>query len=93
MPGNRGTVGEVVKPRREEVIGNKVTYLNTKNSKNRTVPISVEFCQQITDGIKSGPVFAGLNYPYLRTCIKEVAPACQQAKPFTFCAILSPVTL
>jgi integrase len=66
--------GEVLKLRREEVIGNKVTFLNTKNNKNRTVPISAELCQHITDGIKAGPLFAGLNYPYLRTCIKEVAP-------------------
>ncbi|MGO4746498.1 phage integrase [Serratia quinivorans] len=66
--------GEVVKVRREEVIGNKVTYLNTKNSKNRTVPISIELCKEITSGIKAGPIFAELNYPYVRTCIKEVAP-------------------
>ncbi len=66
--------GEVVKLRREEVIGNKVTYLNTKNSKNRTVPISLELCAEITSGIKAGPLFAELNYPYVRTCIKEAAP-------------------
>ncbi|BEM32563.1 integrase [Serratia marcescens] len=66
--------GEVVKVRREEVIGNKVTYLNTKNSKNRTVPVSTELCKEITSGIKAGPIFAELNYPYVRTCIKEVAP-------------------
>ncbi|CAI2455826.1 site-specific tyrosine recombinase XerC [Serratia plymuthica] len=66
--------GEVVKVRKEEVIGNKVTYLNTKNSKNRTVPVSTELCKEITSGIKAGPIFAELNYSYVRMCIKEVAP-------------------
>ncbi|CNE95577.1 tyrosine-type recombinase/integrase [Yersinia enterocolitica] len=66
--------GEVAKLRRDEIIGNKVTYLDTKNSKNRTVPISHELCEQLTDGVKTGPLFKSLNYPYVRTCVKEVAP-------------------
>lgn len=66
--------GEVAKLRRDEIIGNKVTYLNTKNSKNRTVPISHELYEQLTDGIKTGPLFKSLNYPYVRICVKEVAP-------------------
>ncbi|AHF73945.1 phage integrase [Candidatus Sodalis pierantonius str. SOPE] len=66
--------GEVVKLRREEVIGNKVTYLNTKNNKNRTVPISTELCAQITDSIQNDRLFANLNYRYIRDRIKEIAP-------------------
>ncbi|HHK5888843.1 TPA: tyrosine-type recombinase/integrase [Serratia marcescens] len=66
--------GEVAKLRKEEVIGYKVTYLNTKNNKNRTVPISPELCKEITSGVKSGPLFKDLNYPYVRLCVKEVAP-------------------
>ncbi|WP_237141125.1 tyrosine-type recombinase/integrase [Serratia inhibens] len=64
----------MVKVRREKAIGNKVTYLNTKNSKNRTVPTSAELCKEVTSVIKAGPIFAELNYSYVRTCIKEVAP-------------------
>lgn len=56
------------------MIGNKVTYLNTKNNKNRTVPISPELCKELTNGVKSGPLFNDLNYPYVRLCVKEVAP-------------------
>ncbi|EPL3975129.1 phage integrase [Serratia marcescens] len=67
--------GEVAKLRKEEVIGNKVTYLNTKNNKNRTVPISPELCKEITSGVTSGPLFKDLNYPYVRLCVKEVAPS------------------
>lgn len=66
--------GEVAKLRKEEVIGNKVIYLNTKNNKNRTVPISPELCKELTSGVKSGPLFNDLNYPYVRLCVKEVAP-------------------
>lgn len=65
----------MAKLRKEEVIGNKVTDLNTKNNKNRTVPISPELCKEITSGVESGPLFKDLNYPHVRLCVKEVAPS------------------
>lgn len=41
--------------RREDVLASRVTYINTKNGKNRTVPISAELCQEITNGGEPGP--------------------------------------
>ncbi|EMH4033167.1 integrase [Klebsiella oxytoca] len=55
--------GEVAKLRKEELIGNKVTYLNTKNNKNRTVTISPELCKEITSGVKAGALFKDLITP------------------------------
>lgn len=66
--------GEVVKLCRENVNNNKVTYLNTKNNKNRTIPISPKLCKEIIDSTHSGVLLKNLNYFDIRTAVKEVAP-------------------
>lgn len=42
--------------KRSQVIQNKITFTNTKSGKNRSVPISPELYQLLTDG-KSDPLF------------------------------------
>lgn len=60
--------------RREDVISGRVTYINTKNGKNRTVPISAVLSQEITRGINRGPLFRDADYVQVREVIKGVAP-------------------
>lgn len=60
--------------RREDVLAGRVTYINTKNGKNRTVPISAALSLEITQGINRGPLFRSLDYLQVREVIKEVAP-------------------
>lgn len=60
--------------RREDVLAGRVTYINTKNGKNRTVPISAALSKEITQGINRGPLFRSVDYLQVREVIKEVAP-------------------
>lgn len=43
---------------------NKITFINTKGKKNRTVPISEDFYKELT-AIKSERLFADCYYPFL----------------------------
>lgn len=65
--------GEVVKLRRTHLAHSKAMFINTKNSKNRTVPVSNalfdELCERGT-----GDIFADVDYELLRRTIKQVAP-------------------
>ncbi len=48
--------------RRDDVIASRVTYINTKNGKNRTVPISATLAKEITQGIHRGLLFKDVDY-------------------------------
>ncbi|MFQ2478964.1 tyrosine-type recombinase/integrase [Aeromonas caviae] len=65
---------EAANLRREDVLASRVTYINTKNGKNRTVPISAELCQEITSGVNRGTLFRDLDYLLVRDVLKTVAP-------------------
>ncbi|MGY6037922.1 phage integrase [Aeromonas sp. AE23HZ002T15] len=65
---------EAANLRREDVLASRVTYINTKNGKNRTVPISAELCQELTSGVNRGPLFRDIDYLLVRDVIKSVAP-------------------
>ncbi|WP_421217953.1 phage integrase [Aeromonas enteropelogenes] len=60
--------------RREDAVNGRVTFTNTKNGKNRTVPISEALFNEITHGRRSGPLFPDVDYLVVRDCIKSVAP-------------------
>ncbi|MFQ1656083.1 tyrosine-type recombinase/integrase [Aeromonas veronii] len=60
--------------RRDDVIASRVTYINTKNGKNRTVPISAALAKEITQGIHRGLLFHDVDYLLVRDVIKQVAP-------------------
>lgn len=65
--------GEVTKLRRSQAINQRVTFVNTKNSKNRTVPISQKLYAEI-EAMGSGLLFPDLNYSRVRYALKKVAP-------------------
>lgn len=68
-----GRWGEVSGLRRTAVIKYKVTYLNTKNGKNRTVPVTPILWEEITAG--TGPVlFPHANYSGLRETLAKLFP-------------------
>ncbi len=56
------------------MIASRVTYINTKNGKNRTVPISAALAKEITLGIHRGLLFKDVDYLLVRDVIKQVAP-------------------
>ena len=66
--------GEAAGLSRENVLAGRVTYINTKNGKNRTVPISAALSQEITKGVNRGPLFRAHDYLMVRDVIKSVAP-------------------
>lgn len=70
----RARWSEAATLRREDVLASRVTYINTKNGKNCTVPISAELCQEITNGVNRGRLFRDLDYMLVRDVIKSVAP-------------------
>lgn len=69
---------EVANLRREDVLAGRVTYINTKNRRNRTVPISAELfeevTEEVTEGVMRGPLFRELDYLIVWEVIKSVAP-------------------
>ncbi|CAI2487032.1 phage integrase [Serratia proteamaculans] len=64
--------GEASSLKAEQVIGNRVTFVETKTSKKRSVPISQEVADMIMEK-KSGPLFDA-NYTRFRKVLKEVKP-------------------
>lgn len=68
-----GRWGEITGLSRTSVIKYKVTYLNTKNGKNRTVPISPLLWEEITQG-KGGLLFPDADYYQLRETLMTLFP-------------------
>ncbi|KHN59605.1 phage integrase [Aeromonas hydrophila] len=60
--------------RREDVVNERVTFTNTKNGRNRTVPISRALFDEITHGKSGGRLFPDVDYLTVRDRIKAVAP-------------------
>ncbi|UIA82580.1 tyrosine-type recombinase/integrase [Erwinia tracheiphila] len=72
-PATGGRWGEITSLSRKSVIKYKVTYLKTKNGKNRTVPVSPTLWKEITTG--SGPLlFPQANYKELRETLMMLFP-------------------
>ena len=76
--------------RKSQLAKYKITYINTKGRKNRTVPISKELYETLPDDKKAGclvivMVRSGLLW-------KEQASNYRRDNLHTFCAILSPAT-
>lgn len=65
--------GEIKSLNRKSVIKYKVTYVNTKNGKNRTVPISKKIYEEITAG-ENHLLFQNANYPTVRKTIVDLFP-------------------
>jgi len=58
---------------RDSVMKYKVTYVNTKNGKSRTVPISKALHKEITEGVGK-QLFPGMDYPKARVILKTLIP-------------------
>ncbi|MFA9210173.1 MAG: tyrosine-type recombinase/integrase [Yersinia sp. (in: enterobacteria)] len=67
-----GRWGEVSNLKCEHIIGNKVTFMKTKNGKRRTVPISDELKSFVRTG-KSGALLRP-SYTTVRNVLKKVKP-------------------
>ncbi|EJG8587861.1 tyrosine-type recombinase/integrase [Salmonella enterica] len=63
---------EASKLRGEQVIHNRVTFLETKNGKKRTVPISQDVCDVIKTR-ETGPLF-DVKYHLFRLMVRQVKP-------------------
>lgn len=64
--------GEASSLKAEQVIGNRVTFVETKNSKKRSIPISQEVADMILEN-KSGRLFTA-NYTRFRKLLREIKP-------------------
>lgn len=51
---------------------NKVTFTDTKNGRDRTVPIGPDVHKIITDKVKSGKLFPGVRYETFRATLKRL---------------------
>ncbi|KER01153.1 tyrosine-type recombinase/integrase [Photorhabdus temperata] len=58
---------------RKATIKHKVTFINTKNGKNRTVPISKSLYAEISEG-KNRRLFPHVNYSNVRLVLKSMIP-------------------
>lgn len=65
--------GEVVKMRQSAVFNQRITFVDTKNGKNRTVPISAELYEELKR-MGKGLVFSGIQYTVIRLILKDIAP-------------------
>lgn len=65
--------GEAVKLKAEHVIHNRVTFVQTKNGKRRSVPISQEVSDEIL-AHKSGFLFPDASYSDFREILKATKP-------------------
>ncbi|WGE29442.1 tyrosine-type recombinase/integrase [Edwardsiella tarda] len=65
--------GEVAKLEQMQVRNGRITFINTKNSKNRTVPISDDLQKAIKER-KGVVIFPSLDYTSIRDAIKRIAP-------------------
>ncbi|MBS9427832.1 phage integrase [Photorhabdus akhurstii] len=64
---------EAARLTREAVIKHKVTFIDTKNGKNRTVPISKSLYDEILQH-KNRQLFPDVNYTYVRLLLKSMIP-------------------
>lgn len=64
---------EAAKLTSNQLLEDRVTYIKTKNGKNRTIPISPELSARIRNG-KKNEMFPDVNYASIRWVIKLVAP-------------------
>ncbi|WP_279050061.1 phage integrase [Cedecea davisae] len=65
--------GEIQKLRQTNVFNQRITFVDTKNGKNRTVPISKELFKEIKQS-ESGLVFPDIHYMTIRQTLKNIAP-------------------
>lgn len=65
--------GELIKLHRSHLSKDRVTYINTKNGKNRTVPISDSLMGELLE-CGNGLLLVSADYKLLRATIKQVAP-------------------
>ncbi|MBI0278505.1 tyrosine-type recombinase/integrase [Hafnia alvei] len=65
--------GEVVKMRQSAVYKQRITFVDTKNGKNRTVPTSTVLFDELKE-MGRGLVFSDIQYPVIRAALKEIAP-------------------
>lgn len=65
--------GEAIKLKAEHVIHNRVTFVQTKNGKRRSVPISQEVSDEILSK-ESGLLFPGASYTNFREVLKMTKP-------------------
>ncbi|MCU6243877.1 phage integrase [Enterobacter asburiae] len=65
--------GEVTKLRRAHLANDRVMFIDTKNGKNRTVPVSTVLMNELSEQ-GNGFLFADASYGILRAAIKSVAP-------------------
>jgi site-specific recombinase XerD len=65
--------GEAIKLKAEHVIHNRVTFVQTKNGKRRSVPISQEVSDEIVSQ-KSGLLFPQASYSNFREILKATKP-------------------
>ncbi|HHR6021886.1 TPA: phage integrase [Providencia alcalifaciens] len=65
--------GEVLNLTRSQVIHGKVTFVNSKNGKNRTVPISRELETELHNA-SDGLLFDKVSYDNIRNTLQKVAP-------------------
>ncbi|MFJ3002226.1 phage integrase [Serratia liquefaciens] len=65
--------GEAADLTREKVLKFKCTFTDTKNGRDRTVPISELLYQQITEG-KGRRLFPDVDYSLVRTLLKTLIP-------------------
>lgn len=65
--------GEVLKLRRSHLANDRVMFINTKNSKNRTVPISAKLMRELSE-LGNNELLASADYALLRATIKNTAP-------------------
>lgn len=61
---------EAAKIQRSRILKYKVVFVDTKNGKNRTVPISTELHDEITRNRKTGKLFPGADYFAFRDVLK-----------------------
>lgn len=66
--------GEVINLQAEHVVKNRVTYIDTKNGKDRTVPISSSLYSEIKGAITERRVFPQLHYHRVRNQLKKMIP-------------------
>ncbi|EOF8234706.1 tyrosine-type recombinase/integrase [Yersinia enterocolitica] len=67
-----GRWSEIANIKCQHIIGNKVSFMKTKNGKQRTVPISSELKAYVTHG-QSGALFSP-SYTTVRNVLKEIKP-------------------
>lgn len=82
---------EACKLRGEQIVHNRVTFLETKNGRKRTVPISQAVCEAIKTR-ETGGLFE-VKYREFCLALKELSPIYQKARLHMCCGIRSPAIL